>query len=160
MSGGDREERRGRGEVIRLRSAGGVVVKGRGEELRVAVIRSTLGEWVFPKGEVEEGEGLEEAARREIEEEVGLRKLALRDGLRWTEHGFGREGKRFRNRVHWFLFEAGPRATMRLDPEEEVLECGWFTPKQALSLLTHASQRRLLRRAVARVEQAEQGEDV
>jgi diadenosine hexaphosphate hydrolase (ATP-forming) len=122
----------------------------RGQELRVALIRSAAGEWVFPKGLIEEGEEPEEAARRELAEEIGLRSLALQEPLGRTEHGFEREGKHFRNRVHWFLYEAGPRAVMRLDPEEEVLECGWFTPKQALSLLTHADHRRLLRSVLSR----------
>ncbi len=136
-------------EVVRLRSAGGVVLRGEGEELRVALIRSLLGEWVFPKGLIEAGEEPEAAARREVQEEVGLSRLALRAGLGWTEHRFGRNGKRFRNRVYWFLYQAGPRAVMRLNPAEEVLECGWFAPGQALALLTHANQRRLLRRALA-----------
>jgi 8-oxo-dGTP pyrophosphatase MutT (NUDIX family) len=138
-------------EPVRLRSAGGVVVRGEGEERRVAVVQSQYGTWVFPKGLIEEGEQPEEAARRELGEETGLRKLVLRQALGWTEHGFERDGKAFRNRIYWFLYKAGPRATMRLDPEEEVQDCGWFTPEQALRLLSHASQRRVLRRALSRL---------
>lgn len=125
-------------------------MRGSGEELRVAVIQSQYGTWVFPKGLIEEGEQPEEAARRELGEEVGLRKLALERPLGWTEHGFERGGQSFRNRIHWFLYRASPRATLRLDPEEEIRDCGWFTPEQALRLLSHASQRRLLRRALSR----------
>jgi 8-oxo-dGTP pyrophosphatase MutT (NUDIX family) len=106
---------------------------------------------------MEPGEGPEQAARRELAEEVGLRRLTLRADLGCTEHGFEREGKHFRNRIHWFLYQVGPRAEMRLDPEEEVLDCGWFTPEQALSLLTHDDQRRLLRRALAGVTASEEG---
>jgi len=127
------------------------VVRGEGEQRQVAVVQSQYGTWVFPKGLVEEGEQPEEAARRELEEEVGLRRLALEQPLGWTEHGFEREGKSFRNRIYWFLYRAGPRAAMRLDPEEEVRDCGWFAPQQALRLLSHASQRRLLRRALSRL---------
>ena len=151
MRGAGKQEERAGGEVIQLRSAGGVVVRGRGEKVRVAVIQSAAGEWVFPKGLIEEGEEPEEAARREIGEEVGLSRLALLGDAGWTEHEFEREGKWFRNRVHWFLYEAGARAAMRLDPEDEVLDCGWFGPKQALSLLTHDDHRRLLRQVISRV---------
>jgi 8-oxo-dGTP pyrophosphatase MutT (NUDIX family) len=128
-----------------------VVVRGEGEDRRVAVVQSQYGTWVFPKGLIEQGEQPEEAARRELGEEVGLGKLVLVGPLGWTEHGFERDGQSFRNRIHWFLYQAGRRATMRLDPQEEVRDCGWFTPRQALSLLSHASQRRLLRRALDRL---------
>lgn len=151
MSGGGKEKKREHGEVVGLRSAGGVVVKGKGEELRLALVRSQYGTWIFPKGQIEEGEGPEEAARREVGEETGLRGLELREPLGWTEHEFEREGRRFRTRGYWFLYEVGERATMRMDPEEEILDCGWFTAKQALSLLNHANHRRLLRRAMSRL---------
>jgi len=144
------------GQVTKLRAAGGVVVKGKGEKLRVAIVQSRYRTWVFPKGLIEEGEEPEEAARREVGEETGLGRLEFRMPLAWTEHEFEREGKRFRTRIYWFLYEASPRAAMRLDPEEEVLECGWFTPEQALSLLSHDDQRRLLRRALARVAASEE----
>lgn len=147
-------------EVVTLRAAGGVVAKGKGEKLRVAVVQSQYETWVFPKGLIEEGEEPEEAARRELGEETGLRRLRLRGALGWTQHEFEREGKRFRNRIYWFLYEVGPRAVMRLDPEEEILDCGWFSPKQAMSVLSHANQRRLLRRAMSRLLKAESGRGV
>jgi hypothetical protein len=71
--------------------------------------------------------------------------------LGWTEHEFERDGQQYRKRVDWFLFEAAPDAAVKADAEEGVLDCGWFTPKQALSLLSHASQRRLVRRGLSRV---------
>jgi len=155
MSRRGREGKNDKGEVIKLRSAGGVVVKGRGEKLRVAVVQSQYGTWVFPKGLIEEGEEPEDAAVREIGEEIGLREVTLRGALGWTEHEFEREGKWFRTRGYWFLYEVGPRAAMRLDPEEEILDCGWFSAKQALSLLSHANHRRLLRRALSRLRKEE-----
>jgi len=46
-----------------------VVLLDRGVVLR----RTAKGEWVFPKGDVEEGELLRETAVREVAEETGLR---------------------------------------------------------------------------------------
>jgi len=57
-------------------SAGGVVL---GDAGNVALVRARGGNgaFLFPKGGIEEGETAEEAARREILEEAGLRDLEL-----------------------------------------------------------------------------------
>lgn len=136
-------------EVTRLRSAGGIVVKGRGDDLRVAVMQSGYGTWVFPKGGFEPGETAEQAARREIREEIGLPDLTCKGSLGATEHTFEREGRPFAKAVDWFLFEAPPQAELRADAQENSLDCGWLPPQHALSLLAHPDQRRLLRRAVS-----------
>lgn len=60
-------------------SAGGVVVRRADNgTLLVALVRERdFPEYVLPKGGIESGETLEQAARREIEEEAGLRELHL-----------------------------------------------------------------------------------
>lgn len=52
-----------------VRQAGGVVVLGDRAVLR----RNAVGEHLFPKGHVEEGETLEQTALREVAEEVGVK---------------------------------------------------------------------------------------
>jgi len=59
-------------------SAGGVVVRADGGEPLVALAREkSYAGPVLPKGGIEPGESLEQAARREIEEEAGLTRLTL-----------------------------------------------------------------------------------
>jgi 8-oxo-dGTP pyrophosphatase MutT (NUDIX family) len=140
-------------DEIRLHSAGGVIVQRAGGALRVAVMRSRYGTWVFPKGGVESGESVDEAASREIAEEIGLGDLNLEGPLGSTEHSFERNGRRYRKRVDWLLFEAPPGSEVRANPEENALDCGWFSPEQALDLLSHSDQKRMLRRALARIGQ-------
>jgi 8-oxo-dGTP pyrophosphatase MutT (NUDIX family) len=112
-------------------------------------MRSGYGTWVLPKGTIEQGELPQQAARREIGEEIGLRAAALIAEIGPTEHEYEQEGKRHRKQVDWFLFRAGPEAELSPDPYENALDCGWFTPEQALSLLSHGAQRRILRRALS-----------
>ena len=137
------------GEPIPVRSAGGVVLRRRGEAVWVAVMRSRYGTWVFPKGGIEPGEVPEQAARRELGEEVGLTGLELKGSLGRTQHEFERNRTRYSKRVDWFLFEAPWEAELHPDPGENALDSGWFRPEKALGLLDHADQRRLLRRALS-----------
>jgi 8-oxo-dGTP pyrophosphatase MutT (NUDIX family) len=147
---GVRDETGPAAELAALQSAGGVVVSGEADDLRVAVMRSSYGTWVLPKGGIEQGETPEEAARREIGEEIGLMQIEAAAHLGWTEHRFERDGVRLRKRVDWFLFTAPKGSSVSPQPQENVLDCGWFTPQQALSLLSHSDQRRMVRRALAK----------
>ena len=63
-------------------AAGGVVVRRDGNQALLA-LASERGhtDYVLPKGHVEVGEEIEYAARREIEEEVGISKLQLVEKL-------------------------------------------------------------------------------
>jgi len=131
----------------RAHSAGGVVLRGEGADRRVAVMRSRYGTWVLPKGGIEPGETPEAAAAREIAEEIGLTDLELLGPLGFTEHGFDLHGTHYRKQVDWFAFRAPAGAQVRPEAAHGSLDAGWFTKSQALRLLTHADQRRMLRRA-------------
>jgi len=134
--------------AIQEHSAGGVVLKGHGGNVHVAVMQSRYGTWVFPKGGLECGEEPEQTAKREIAEEIGIRDARMIVPLGLTEHEYRREGSLRRKKVDWFLFRAPAEATLRPDLNENSLDCGWFIPEQALILLSHDSQRRILRRAL------------
>lgn len=57
-----------------VRQAGAVAVRTDGPEPRFLVVtaRRDPSHWIFPKGHVEPGEELDEAALRELEEEAGV----------------------------------------------------------------------------------------
>jgi 8-oxo-dGTP pyrophosphatase MutT (NUDIX family) len=57
----------------RIQKAGGLVVRRQDGQVFVALVyREKKGDWTFPKGHLESGEGFESAARREIFEECGV----------------------------------------------------------------------------------------
>jgi 8-oxo-dGTP diphosphatase len=61
-------------EAAEVKASGGVVVRRNDGTLEVAVVhRPKYDDWSFPKGKLARGEGWEEAALREVEEEIGLR---------------------------------------------------------------------------------------
>ena len=63
--------------VARELSAGGVVFRRGVHGIEFALMKDSYGKWTFPKGHVEAGEDIEEAAARETLEELGLREIRL-----------------------------------------------------------------------------------
>jgi 8-oxo-dGTP pyrophosphatase MutT (NUDIX family) len=86
---------------VAITQAGGVVLMGTQAVLR----RTVRGEYLFPKGHLEPGETLEQAAVREVAEETGLEAEIIADV---GEVSFLHGGEEYR--VKFFLM----RATRRL----------------------------------------------
>ena len=84
--------------------AGGVVARVSGDgRILIALIRDRGDhEYVLPKGGVEVGESLEQAAAREVEEEAGFRKLRLLGELGSAERLGGK--RTTWQKTHYFLF--------------------------------------------------------
>lgn len=113
-------------------SAGGIVI---GDAGMIALIRNRGGDgsWLFPKGHLEPGETDEEAARREIEEETGLKNLELLDDLGIFESFHikkegGYDYDAGPKHMHMFLFAAEPHA--ELAPTMEIEEAKWFSYRE------------------------------
>ncbi|WP_038058546.1 NUDIX hydrolase [Thermus amyloliquefaciens] len=120
--------------------AGGVVFNGRGE---VLLLRDRMGFWVFPKGHVEPGETLEEAAVREVFEETGVEAVVLLPlfPTRYVNpKGVERE-------VHWFLMRGEGEPKL----EAGMTGLGWFGLEEARSLLSFPEDLRLLEVALERL---------
>jgi len=126
-------------EVRLVRSAGGVVARNAGKGLQVAVVhRPGYDDWTFPKGKLDDGETLEDAALREVEEETGLNcKLVRPLGCTAYVDHRGRE----KVACYWLMETTGGR----FKPGKEVDEMRWLTPREALQLLTYRRDRSLLR---------------
>lgn len=118
-------------------AAGGVVVRLADGGVEVALVREgSHPAFVLPKGHVEAGENLEQAARREIAEEAGVRGLRLLADLGARERlDFQRTSWK---RTHYFLF-AAPSDAGR--PAPGPVE--WF-PLDALPAMFWPEQRALL----------------
>lgn len=82
-----------------ITAAGGVVVNRKG---RVLVI-FRRGKWDLPKGKVEKGENVREAAIREVMEETGLRNVKIRKKIIRTYHTYILKRKHVLKETSWFL---------------------------------------------------------
>jgi 8-oxo-dGTP diphosphatase len=115
-------------------AAGGVEVR----DGHVAVIhRPKYDDWSLPKGKLDPGEGFEEAALREVEEETGMR---CRLGRELPSNRY-RDAKGRPKLVRYWEMEP---LDGEFTPHSEVDELRWLTPEEAAELLSYERDRALL----------------
>jgi ADP-ribose pyrophosphatase YjhB (NUDIX family) len=102
-------------------AAGGAVTDELG---RLLVIRR-LGKWDLPKGKVDEGEVIEAAALREVNEECGLTELRIVQPMPSTWHTYERKGKQHLKRTDWFLMRGSYKEVLVPQHEEDIEEVKW-----------------------------------
>lgn len=104
--------------------------------------------WGLPKGGVEQGETVAEAAVREVAEETGISGVVERE-LGSIEYWFyARDrGGRIHKTVHYFLVRATGGTTAGHD--HEVQEARWVDAGEALHLMTYPNEREMVRKAAA-----------
>ena len=134
-------------EVAEVKASGGVVWRRTGEggaEL-VVVHRPRYDDWSLPKGKLDPGERWEDAALREVEEEVGSR-CALGDELPAVSY---RDNKGREKVVRYWLME--PQDGAAFEPNDEVDEMRWLDFEAAAELLSYPHDAELVRLAGTRL---------
>jgi len=113
-------------------AAGGLLTNDRGELLCI----HRLGHWDLPKGKLEPGEALEEAAAREVEEECGVPLPVVLAPFATTFHIYGPD-EGWMKVTHWFRM-ALPEGTGEVDlvpqTEEGISEVRWASPSEVAGL--------------------------
>ena len=87
-----------------------------------------LGFWDLPKGKIEQGEFIADAAYREVKEECGIRdSLKVIDQFKTTYHVYEFRGRSILKKTHWFHMSLPVSVNLSPQLEEDILECRWIS---------------------------------
>jgi 8-oxo-dGTP pyrophosphatase MutT (NUDIX family) len=130
-----------------IEAAGGIVSNDKDEKLFIY----RLDKWDFPKGKIEEGENVEEAALREIEEECGVNQLIIKKFLEDTFHLYKFKGDIVFKRTYWFETVSSFSGELVPQLEEDITNVEWLSDTQIEEKVlgnTYASIKTLLNSSI------------
>lgn len=118
-------------------SAGGIVVRRHKDQWEVLLMQDMNDAWTFPKGVVEKDEDYETAAKREIQEEVGLTDLTPLTKLPIIRYMYQRNGL-ISKTVHYFIFESRGKENIVNQSNEGVHNASWVSMDEAIKKIGYA----------------------
>lgn len=104
-----------------VKAAGGLVVDTAGKVLLI----HRNGMWDLPKGKVDKGEFLRQAAMREVKEECGVQELRIVSTIKPTFHIYDLEGQRILKTTFWYLMDCADPERAHPQVEEGIDEVRW-----------------------------------
>lgn len=113
--------------IFNIIEAAGGVVKNKHNEL-LLIFR--LGCWDLPKGKIEKGENVDEAAIREVQEECGIQQLKIINELTTSYHSYQLNGKHIIKKTYWYeMFYTGSNMTLVPQTEESITDARWMNAR-------------------------------
>jgi 8-oxo-dGTP pyrophosphatase MutT (NUDIX family) len=120
--------------------AGGIVWRETQGGREVLLIQSRHDQgWKFPKGHIDEGEGWDAAAQREVWEETGY-ETSILDFAGFTKYLVKEKPKVV---FYWHMEALGESS---FEPTDEIESCEWLTIREAVDRLTFLNDKRFLLR--------------
>lgn len=108
-------------EYTFIKAAGGLV-----EHDGHLLLIYRLKKWDLPKGKLDNSEGPEKTAVREVEEECNI-KVQLKDKICNTYHTYKHNGKNILKKTFWFEMECLDDSNLKPQVEEDIEEVRWMT---------------------------------
>lgn len=131
-------------------SAGGVVIRTLDGVLHALIIRDPYRKWGLPKGHVEEGETLPEAAVREVTEETGLVDLELGRKLVTIDWSFRARGRQIHKFTTFYLMFS-VRGDAMPERAEGITACEWIPLEAAHERISYENASEVVKLAQQRL---------
>jgi 8-oxo-dGTP pyrophosphatase MutT (NUDIX family) len=129
-----------------IHSYGIIPLQKKGDFWHAFVVFRTKQFWEFPKGHAEKGESPFGAAKRELQEETGLKVDRLLKNEPLQEfYTYEEEGEIFKKEVFYFLAVATGEVSLQ---KEEVLEGKWVKLSDLEELVTFDTSKSLARKTI------------
>jgi bis(5'-nucleosidyl)-tetraphosphatase len=134
------------------KSVGAVVFRREGDKIYYLLLhypsvshRAERNYWDFPKGHIEKGEKPEAAAKREVEEETGLKDAVFINGFKETiKYFFKFKGKNILKFATFYLMETGAKD---IKISYEHIGFKWLPYEEALEQLAFKNAKEILEKA-------------
>lgn len=110
--------------------------------VKLLLVHRVIGHWEFPKGHGEGDETSAETARREFEEETGIKDYQFFENIFFTQHySFTLNNQTVDKTVTYFLVEVKDRKlTLQ---KNEIQSARWVSPEELVDQITFDSGKRL-----------------
>lgn len=115
-----------RKQLVVIKAAGGLVVNAKGEFL--FIFRNK--KWDLPKGKVDKGEKVKDAAVREVEEECGVKIEKRKERVCKTYHVYEMNGELILKRTSWYHMTVKGNPKLVPQVEEGITEAVWVAPQE------------------------------
>lgn len=112
-------------------AAGGLVQNSKGEFLFIF----RHGRWDLPKGKLEKGEEIEDAAVREVSEETGVTNLIIKHHIIDTYHTYKLGSNVILKKSHWFFMRYHGNETLVPQLNEDISIARWVPKIQLKEIL-------------------------
>ena len=116
-----------------IEAAGGLVVNSKREVLWI--LRN--GKWDLPKGKVESGEKVEDAAVREVEEECAVRGISRGELLGVTYHTYSHKSEAILKKTYWYAMTCSSKQILKPQLEEGITEVVWANKTKHFSCVSN-----------------------
>ncbi|MBR0424340.1 NUDIX domain-containing protein [Candidatus Saccharibacteria bacterium] len=132
-------------EIVREPTSGGIVFRLTADktDIEVLLIQDSKGRWTIPKGHIEPGETAKMTARREIEEETGLKNFDILTWLGKIHFKYRRADKLVLMTTQIYLVQALD-ARERPTAEKWMKGIKWFSFTEALDLIEYEDIEKLM----------------